>query len=123
MRSRGRSWRSDRGVSSLVGTYQANGRYVAVRVCQPVAHSIALVFVERQRVPGVVCESELVSQHADALRAIRAAQAVVLAHGGSLQSNAEALGGSPVGKKLGQMMFTEIGLQRFVHVPAGTREG
>lgn len=120
MRSRGRSWRSDE-VGVLVGTVQTGGGYVAVKVCRPRSEPLAYVVIERQRIPGMPCESRLAGHFADVDAAIKAAQETVLAKGGSLHQSAEALGGSPVTKTLARSMFTEIGLRRFVHVP--TPEG
>lgn len=121
MRSRGRSWRSDGEVGILVGTVQAEGGYVAVKVCRPRNEPLAYVVIERQRIPGVPCESRLAGHFVDVDAAVKAAQETVLAKGGSLHHSAEALGGSPVSSTLARSMFTEIGLRRFVHVP--TPEG
>lgn len=109
------------GLDALIGTYQADGAYVAVKVAQPAMFSMALVFVERQRIPGAVFGTQLISRHRLAVQAVRAARGHVLANGGALETTPEALSGSPVDRGTGRQMFTELGLQRFVHVP--TPEG
>lgn len=113
------SRRADRGRRrTLVGTYHGDGVFVTVAVYElPLGR--CLVVEERQRIPGVMFESEWCSEHIRPGRAFATAQGRVLANGGALGSDAESLCGSPVARPLAAGMFSEYGLARFVHVPVG----
>lgn len=114
--SRRRTGRQER--RTLIGTFCADGQFVTVAVYE-VPLGRCLVVEQRQRVPGLVCESELYSEHIRPERAFAVAESRVLANGGALGADAEALCGSPVARPLAAGMFSEYGLARFVHVPAG----
>ena len=118
MPSRGASSRRSYGEQrrTLIGTYHGDGVFVTVVVYE-VPLGRCLVVEERQRMPGVVCDSQLCSVHIRPGRAFADAESRVLANGGALGSDAEALCGSPVARPLAAGMFSEYGLARFVHVP------
>jgi len=58
-----------------------------------------LVLVERGRIPGHVAEREVVREEPTFARAVRAAQALVLAAGGSLDHDERSVLGASVGSR------------------------
>jgi hypothetical protein len=81
------------------------------------------VVAEREAVPGIGYQGEVLGVHGDRGRALLQAEALVLARGGRLGEAPGALSESPVRSTLARSMFTELGPRRFVHVPASGRAG
>jgi hypothetical protein len=119
---RSRSASSPDGRAGLVGSYRARVAWVVLSV-RAGRDGSALVVAEREAVPGIGYQGEVLGMHGDAGRALLQAEALVLARGGRLGEAPGALSEGPVRSTLARSMFTELGLRRFVHVPAGGRAG
>lgn len=86
----------------LIGCVVRGRAWSTLRVAR--GRSGFLVLAERGRIPGCVSEREVVHEELSFTKAVRAAQAVVLAAGGSLGHDERALFGASVGARpIGQM--------------------
>jgi hypothetical protein len=117
-----RSASSPDGRDKLVGSYRAGEAWVVLSV-QVRRTGDALVVAERHEAVGVVGQGEVLGVHVDPGQAQLQAEALVLSRGGRLGEEPGALSEGPVRSALARSMFTEIGLRRFVHVPARGRAG
>jgi hypothetical protein len=112
---------ADRG-QGPVGCYRARCGWVVLSLEERRYGGVEVV-AERHDACGVVGQGEVLGVHRDAGRARRQAEALVLARGGRLGDEPGALSEGPVRRTLARSMFSELGLRRFVHMPAGGRAG
>jgi hypothetical protein len=117
-----RSASSPDGRTGLVGSYRAREAWVVLSVRARRAGG-AEVVAERHEGTGAVGQGEVLGVHRDPGRALLQAEALVLARGGRLGEAPGAFSEGPVRSALARSMFTELGLRRFVHVPAAGRAG
>jgi hypothetical protein len=117
-----RSASSPDGRAELVGCYLAREGWVVLSVLERAAGGYQ-VLGERHDGGEAVGQPELLGVHRDPDRARLQAEALVLARGGRLGAEPGALCEGPVRRALARSMFTEIGLRRFVHVPAAGGPG